>query len=128
MDYKDYYEVMGVAREASQDELKPAHRKLARKGQPEVSKDARGADESTQGAGAYGVLKDPDERKAHDELGNQWQSGDDFRPPRDWGQQRHGFHGGDFSDADASRFSDFFESLFGGQGRAARGGTGFQAR
>lgn len=133
MDYKDYYKTMGVARDASQDEIKRAYRKLARKYHPDVSNEADAEEKFKQVAEAYEVLKDPEKRKAYDELGNQWQSGEgDFRPPPDWDQTHHEFHGGGFSSEDAAGFSDFFESLFGARGRGYRGGaqagTDFKAR
>lgn len=130
MDYKDYYEVMGVARDASQDDIKRAYRKLARKYHPDVSKEAEAEETFKQVAEAYEVLRDPDKRKAYDELEDQRQSGEDFTPPPGWRDAHHEFHGGGFGDDDASRFSDFFESLFGGRAhaRAYRGGAGVDAR
>lgn len=134
MQYKDYYEVLGVSREATQDEIKRAYRKLARKYHPDVSKEANAEERFKEVGEAYEVLKDPEKRAAYDQLGSQWQAGQDFRPPPDW-DAGFEFRGGGFTDADASHFSDFFETLFGGRGpfsRAAggprRGGRGFQAR
>ncbi len=124
MDYKDYYEILGLERSATQDEIKRAYRKLARKYHPDVNKEA-GAETKFKEAGeAYEVLKDPEKRAAYDQLGANWQAGQDFRPPPGWDQ------GFEFSSAgqgqgDASAFSDFFESLFGG---ARASGPGRQAR
>ncbi len=113
MEFKDYYEIMGVARDATQDEIKRAYRKLARKYHPDVSKET-GAEEKFKAVGeAYEVLKDPEKRVAYDQLGNQWQQGQDFNPPPDW-DAGFEFSGGGFTGADAEEFSDFFESLFGG--------------
>jgi len=72
---------------------------------------------------AHEVLKDPEKRAAYDRLGDRWKSGQDFQPPPDWNQGFE-FHGGGFTGADASQFSDFFESLF-GEGNAGRGQTGY---
>lgn len=112
MKYKDYYQIMDVERDASQDEIKRAYRKLARKYHPDVSK-AEDAEERFKEVGeAYEVLKDPEKRAAYDQLGNNWQAGQDFNPPPGW-DAGFEFRGGDYSQADASRFSDFFEDLFG---------------
>ncbi len=113
MEFKDYYEIMGVARDATQDEIKRAYRKLARKYHPDVSKES-GAEEKFKSVGeAFEVLKDPEKRAAYDQLGSQWQQGQDFNPPPDW-DAGFEFSGGGFTGADAEDFSDFFESLFGG--------------
>ena len=117
MEFKDYYEIIGVKRDATQDEIKRAYRKLARKYHPDVSKEA-GAEARFKEVGeAYEVLKDPEKRAAYDQLGANWKAGQEFRPPPDW-DQGFEFHGGGFTGADAQQFSDFFESLFG------RGGLG----
>lgn len=112
MKFKDYYETLGVARTASQDEIKQAYRKLARKYHPDVSKEA-GAEERFKEVGeAFAVLKDPEKRTAYDQMGSNWKSGQDFRPPPDW--NGGGFTVGEFSGDQ----SDFFESLFGRGARA----------
>jgi len=131
MEFKDYYEIMGVKRDASQDEIKRAYRKLARKYHPDVSKEA-GAEVRFKEVGeAYEVLKDPEKRAAYDQLGANWKSGQDFQPPPNW-DQGFEFHGGGFTGANAEDFSDFFESLFGhvGSSRGFGSGTrgGFHAR
>jgi curved DNA-binding protein len=115
LEYKDYYKIMGVERTASQDEIKRAYRKLARKYHPDVSKEKNAESQFKAVGEAYEVLKDPEKRAAYDQLGANWQQGQEFRPPPDWGQGFE-FHGGGFSQADAAQFSDFFESLFGGAG------------
>ncbi len=128
MEFKDYYNIMGVERDATQDEIKRAYRKLARKYHPDVSKEADAEQRFKEVGEAYEVLKDPEKRAAYDQLGANWQAGQDFRPPPDW-DQGFEFHGGGFTDADAAGFSDFFESLF-GRGFSQGGGrrTGFSAR
>ncbi len=110
MDFKDYYKILGVPREASQDDIKRAYRKLARKYHPDVSKEADAEARFKEVGEAYEVLKDPDKRAAYDRLGAQWQPGQEFRPPPDWDQSFE-FRGGGFTDARG--FSDFFEALFG---------------
>ncbi|MCB1801424.1 MAG: DnaJ domain-containing protein [Gammaproteobacteria bacterium] len=117
MDYKDYYAVLGVARDATQDEVKRAYRKLARKYHPDVSKETDAERKFKDLGEAYEVLKDPEKRAAYDQLGKGWQSGQDFRPPPGW-DSGFEFSGGGYTDAGRDDFSDFFESLF---GRAARG-------
>jgi len=117
MKYKDYYAVMGVGRDATQDEIKRAYRRLARKFHPDVSKEPDAEARFKEVGEAYEVLKDPEKRAAYDQLGAGWKAGQDFRPPPDWAEGFE-FHGGDFTGADAEQFSDFFGNLFG------RGGFG----
>ncbi|MCG8066673.1 MAG: DnaJ domain-containing protein [Candidatus Thiodiazotropha taylori] len=124
MEFKDYYKIMGVKRDASQDEIKRAYRKLARKYHPDVSKEADAEARFKEVGEAYEVLKDPEKRAAYDQLGANWKAGQDFRPPPDW-DQGFEFHGGGFTGADAEQFSDFFESLFGRGGFAGSYGGGF---
>ncbi|WP_198244089.1 DnaJ C-terminal domain-containing protein [methane-oxidizing endosymbiont of Gigantopelta aegis] len=112
MEYKDYYKIMGVSRDASQDEIKRAYRKLARKYHPDVSKEADAEAKFKEVGEAYEVLKDPEKRAAYDQLGANWKAGQDFNPPPGW-DQGFEFHGGGFTGADSSSFSDFFEELFG---------------
>ena len=133
MEYKDYYKILGVDRDASADEIKRAYRKLARKYHPDVSSESDAQARFQEVQEAYEVLKDPEKRKAYDELGHNWREGQDFRPPPDW-EQHFDFGGGGFTGGDAGAFSDFFESLFGraGGGRARGfggfGGPGFDQR
>lgn len=115
MEYKDYYKVMGVARDATQDEIKRAYRRLARKYHPDVSKESDAEARFKEVGEAYAVLRDPEKRAAYDQLGADWKSGQDFRPPPNW-DQGFEFHGGDTGGASAEDFSDFFETLFGGGG------------
>lgn len=113
MQYKDYYQVLGVSRSAGQDEIKRAYRKLARKYHPDVSKEAGAEDKFKEVSEAYEVLKDPEKRAAYDQLGSNWKAGQDFRPPPNW-DANFEFSGGGFTQGDASAFSDFFEQMFGG--------------
>ena len=123
MEFKDYYKIMGVERDATQDEIKRAYRKLARKYHPDVSK-ASDAEERFKEVGeAYEVLKDPEKRAAYDQLGANWKAGADFNPPPDW-DAGFEFGGGGFTGGDAGDYSDFFESLFGQGFGAAHGGGG----
>lgn len=123
MEYKDYYQIMGVERSATQDEIKRAYRKLARKYHPDVSKHTDAEQRFKEVGEAYEVLKDPEKRTAYDQLGSNWKAGQDFNAPPDWdagfefggggytGAGGPQFHG--FTETDAGAFSDFFESLFG---------------
>jgi curved DNA-binding protein len=127
--YKDYYETLGVPRSASDEEIKKSFRKLARQYHPDVARDKKKAEEKFKEINeAYEVLGDPAKRKKYDELGANWKSGADFRPPPGWkdftggqtfrsgraGSQEFEFHFG------GTGFSDFFEQLFGSR---MRGGT-----
>jgi curved DNA-binding protein len=119
MEFKDYYKVMGVARDATEAQIKQAYRKLARKYHPDVSKEKDAEARFKEVGEAYEVLKSAEKRAAYDQLGQGPRPGEDFRPPPDWGA------GFEFSGAGGrdSAYSDFFESLFGAQG-AQRGGRG----
>lgn len=124
-EYKDYYKIMGVARDVGQDELKRVYRRLARKFHPDVSKEANAEAHFKEVQEAYEVLKDPQKRAAYDQLGSNWRQGQEFRPPPEWGQNFE-FSGSQF--AEEGGFSDFFSSLFGqrpGGGRARGGARGF---
>jgi curved DNA-binding protein len=112
MDFKDYYAVMGVDREATQDEIKRAYRKLARRYHPDVSKEANAETRFKEIGEAYEVLKDPEKRAAYDQLGRGYRDGESFRPPPNW-DSGFEFSGGGFTDGGQGGFSDFFESLFG---------------
>jgi curved DNA-binding protein len=108
MEYKDYYQVMGVEHTASQAEIKRAYKKLARKHHPDVSKAHNAEAKFKELSEAYEVLKDPEKRTAYDQLGSDWQPGQPFSPPPDWDQ------GFEYSDLGRGHnFSDFFESIFG---------------
>ena len=116
MEFKDYYKIMGVARDATEAQIKQAYRKLARKYHPDVSKEKDAEARFKEVGEAYEVLKSPEKRAAYDQLG-QRHPGQDFRPPPDWGA---GFEFAGAGPSDPS-YSDFFESLFGSQGRAGPG-------
>jgi len=120
MDFKDYYDIMGVERDASQDDIKRAYRRLARKYHPDVSKESDAETRFKDLGEAYAVLKDPEKRAAYDQLGANWKAGESFRPPPDWGAGFE-FTGGP-RDGDASAYSDFFDSLFGRDFQSAMGG------
>jgi curved DNA-binding protein len=130
--YKDYYETLGVPRTATDDEIKKSFRKLARQYHPDVAKDKKRAEEKFKEINeAYEVLSDSAKRKKYDELGANWKSGAEFRPPPGWdgfqgqpfrgqggagqGTGTHEFHFG------GTGFSDFFEQLFSSRG-GQRGG------
>jgi curved DNA-binding protein len=114
MKFKDYYKILGVESDASQDDIKRAYRKLARKYHPDVSKESQAEDRFKEVGEAYEALKDPEKRKAYDQVRRGgWRQGDEFRPPPGWQSQGGG---GGFSADDLSGFSDFFSSLFGGGG------------
>jgi len=119
VEYKDYYKVMGVARDASADDIKRAYRKLARKYHPDVSKEKDAEERFKEIGEAYEVLRDPEKRAAYDALGTR-KPGEEFRPPPDWSFE-HGAEG------DAGIHSDFFEQLFGGLGGRGRR-TSFRSR
>ena len=131
MKFKDYYQIMGVPRGASQDEIKRAYRKLARKYHPDVSKERNAEARFKEIGEAYEVLKDQEKRAAYDQLGQNWKAGQDFTPPPNWNTGSFEFRTRGFSGTDADGFSDFFENLFGGGVfRAGRGaqGAGFAMR
>jgi len=113
MEYKDYYKILGVARDASQDDIKRAYRKLARKYHPDVNKDPEAELRFKEIGEAYEVLKDKEKRAAYDQFGSNWKAGQDFKPPPGW--EFREFTGSRRSSGAAPHgFSDFFETLFGG--------------
>lgn len=134
--FRDYYEVLGLSRSASESEIKAAYRKLARKYHPDVNPKDKAAEEKFKEINeAYEVLSDPEKRKRYDALGQDWKAGQDFRPPPGWQEGTVEF--GDLGDifggtggGGPGGFSDFFETLFGARGgmRSARAGRGFAMR
>ncbi len=120
MEFKDYYQTLGVARDATAEDIKKAFRKLARKYHPDVSKEKDAEARMREVNEAYAVLSDPEKRGAYDQLGKGYQPGQDFRPPPDW-DAGFEFSGQGFSPHEAADFSDFFAELFGRMGGAGRG-------
>ncbi len=122
MQFKDYYQTLGVARDATAEEIKKAFRKLARKYHPDVSKEADAELRMKEVNEAHAVLSDPEKRAAYDQLGAGFRPGQDFRPPPDW-DAGFEFSGDGFAPGEAADFSDFFAELF---GRMGGGRGGFQ--
>jgi curved DNA-binding protein len=120
MKYKDYYKILGVERNASEDDIKKAYRKLARKYHPDVSKEANAKEKFQEVSEAYETLRDKEKRAAYDSLGSGFRQGQDFRPPPDWFDR---FGGGRSDDLGGVDLSELFESL-GAFGRATGFGRG----
>ena len=119
VEFRDYYEVLGVPRTATQEEIQRSYRKLARKFHPDVNKAKDAEDKFKEINEAYEVLKDPEKRQKYDQLGPNWKAGQEFRPPPGWDVHFDFGPGGggqsEFQWGGAGGFSDFFEALFGGQ-------------
>src|ERR1700716_3878677 len=120
MDFKDYYSTLGVAKTATEKEVKQAYRKLARKHHPDVNPGDKGAENRFKEINeAYEVLGDPAKRRKYDELGKNWQDGTGGQPPRGgaYGQWNGGNGSGvpeqEFNFGGSTGFSDFFERFFG---------------
>lgn len=142
--FQDYYEILGVPRNATSEQIQKAFRKLARKHHPDVNKDKSAEDKFKQINEAQEVLSDPKKRSLYDELGADWKSGQDFRPPPGFnqggfrqpsGSRSAGFNFGgsgqgfDFgAGTEGSGFSEFFQSFFGGGGANAGFGEAFSSR
>ena len=131
--YRDYYDTLGVTRDASQQEIQRAYRKLARKYHPDVNKTSEAEERFKQFGEAYEVLKDPAKRKKYDTLGENWRAGEEFTPPPGWdfnmgqggggGFREFKFDLGNLGGFGGRGFSDFFETLF-GEGSGGFGGSG----
>jgi curved DNA-binding protein len=135
--FRDYYETLGVPKTATGDEIRTAFRKLARKHHPDVAKDKKAAEEKFKEINeAYEVLSDAEKRKKYDQLGAGWNQPGGFQPPPGWEAQQPGGgfqqwqwgggeNGGVEFEFGGTGFSDFFEAFFGGgRGRSAFGGFG----
>ncbi|MEO5694065.1 MAG: DnaJ C-terminal domain-containing protein [Usitatibacter sp.] len=130
MEFKDYYQVLGVERGATADEVKKAYRKLARKYHPDVSKEPDANTRMRDVNEANAVLSDPEKRAAYDQVGRGYQPGQDFRPPPDW-DAGFEFSGSGEPPGAGADFSDFFSQIFGrrgGGGARFQQGGNFQAR
>jgi len=129
MEFKDYYQILGVPREATAEDIKKSFRKMARKYHPDVSKESDAEARMKDVNEAYAVLSDPEKRAAYDQLGKNARPGQDFRPPPDW-DAGFEFSGHGFSPHEATDFSDFFAEVFGrkGDGQAGGGQARYQAR
>ena len=134
MQFKDYYEILGLTRQASAGDVKKAYRKLAHQYHPDISKDPKGEEKFKEVNEAYRTLKDPELRKAYDELG-QHRSGEEVRPPPEWGSHFSQAPGGGFDPEDFARaggfeginLSDLFEELSRSRGGQGPGGS-YQAQ
>jgi len=120
LEFRDYYQTLGVARDTPADAIKKAYRGLARKYHPDVSKEADAEKRMKEVNEAYAVLSDPEKRAAYDKVGSGYQPGQDFRPPPDW-DAGFEFSERGFSPEEAAGFSDFFSEIFGRMNRGAGG-------
>jgi curved DNA-binding protein len=133
--FRDYYDILGVDRDASPEDIRRAYRQLARKHHPDVSKKPGAEDRFKEISEAYEVLRDPEKRSRYDRLGRNWKAGEDVSSAEGFdpgGFGGSGFGQGDYGDVrvefgSGADFSDFFESMFGGRGRRS-GFNGFSSR
>lgn len=139
MQYKDYYEILGTTKSATQAEIKSAYRKLAKKFHPDVNKTPEASTKFKDINEAFEVLSDKDKRQRYDSLGSNWQAGSDFTPPPGYENINFDFGGGNFRQGgqsgnysgfdDLGGFSDFFNSIFGGfagGGASSQNYSGFE--
>jgi curved DNA-binding protein len=131
--YQDYYDALGVSRDASNDDIRRAYRRLARENHPDVNKDPGAEDRFKEITEAYEVLRDPEKRDRYNRFGSNWKAGQDVSGASDFGGGGRG--GGDFRGVrmdfggGGDDFSDFFEGIFGSRaGSARRGGFGGSER
>jgi curved DNA-binding protein len=114
MEHKNYYDILGINRFSSQDEIKRAYRKLARQFHPDVSKEKNADEKFKELREAYEILKDPATRETYDLLDPNWQTGPDgFQPPADW-ERSFGFKGKNYPQGDTVGLSSFFQGMLGG--------------
>lgn len=131
MDFVDYYKILGVEKNATQDDIKKAYRKLARKHHPDLNPNNKEAHKLFQQINeANEVLSDPEKRKKYDEYGKDWKHAEEFEKAKQSSQHRQGYRGpqqfsGEFGDED---FSDFFQSMFGGMGGSRSSQTKFRGQ
>ncbi len=134
MQFRDYYQTLGVNRSDSSESITKAYRKLARKYHPDLNKEPNAEEKFKEINEAYEVIGDSKNRKRYDALGKNWKSGQDFQAPPGWEGMFEGFASGaqsskgfDFGSGQGSGFSDFFQSLFGGMEEMQGGrGSGYQ--
>jgi curved DNA-binding protein len=126
--YRDYYETLGVDRDASEEDIRRAYRRLARENHPDVNKQAGAEDRFKEISEAYEVLRDPEKRERYDRLGANWRAGDDVSgaPGFDGFGQSGGFRDVRVDFGGGDDFSDFFESIFGGSRGRTRTGQRFR--
>ena len=124
--FEDYYRILGVGRDAPQEEIKRAYRKLAQKYHPDRNKEPDAQERFAKIGEAYEVLKDPGKREKYDQLGKDWKHGQDFRPPPGYGPG--GGQGSSGFDYESGNFSDILEAMFGGRGAGAASGRGGRTR
>lgn len=127
MEFKDYYQTLGVKPDATAADIKKAFRRLARKYHPDVSKEPDAELRMKEVNEANAVLSDPEKRAAYDQLGRNARPGEEFSPPPDW-DAGFEFSGQGYSTAEAADFSDFFAELFGRMGAGANRGAAFHGR
>ncbi|MCC6730909.1 MAG: DnaJ domain-containing protein [Chthonomonadales bacterium] len=123
--YQDYYQTLGVPRDATTEQIQAAYRQLARKHHPDVSKEPDAEERFKQINEAYEVLRDAEKRRQFDALGAGWREGQEFRPPPEWAQGPNvRYRAVDLDDLNGGGFSDFFATLFGGRGAAPGSAAG----